>query len=301
MKKEMEQNKCVIIGSGPAGYTAAIYAGRAGIQTVLYEGMEPGGQLTTTTIVENYPGFENGVDANSLMASMKAQAARFGAEIRPGRIVEADLSERPYKLKDDTGKEIVAEALIIATGATAKYLGYTKIDELLDPCHQKGIYSDLEEGKVSDDEFRQYILKDSRPGSTPEDVDRCVGALLVGMPEYKAELLTELSGKYDLFFLSNNNGISMRFCHKIIEEAGFDWKTGIKQEFLSYRMKMLKPGQEIFRESIRRTGFKPEELLFIDDSPANVNAASNAGMRSVLYEYGTDLREVLDNSLKEEK
>ncbi len=123
MKKEMELNKCVIIGSGPAGYTAAIYAGRADIQTVLYEGMEPGGQLTTTTIVENYPGFENGVDANSLMASMKAQAARFGAEIRPGRIVEADLSERPYRLKDDTGKEIVAEALIIATGATAKYLG----------------------------------------------------------------------------------------------------------------------------------------------------------------------------------
>lgn len=123
MKKEMELNKCVIIGSGPAGYTAAIYAGRAGIQTVLYEGMEPGGQLTTTTIVENYPGFENGVDANSLMASMKAQAARFGAEIRPGKIVEADLSERPYRLKDDTGKEIVAEALIIATGATAKYLG----------------------------------------------------------------------------------------------------------------------------------------------------------------------------------
>ena len=123
MKKEMELNKCVIIGSGPAGYTAAIYAGRADIQTVLYEGTEPGGQLTTTTIVENYPGFENGVDANSLMASMKAQAARFGAEIRPGRIVEADLSERPYRLKDDTGKEIVAEALIIATGATAKYLG----------------------------------------------------------------------------------------------------------------------------------------------------------------------------------
>lgn len=179
-------------------------------------------------------------------------------------------------------------------------LGYTKIDELLDPCHQKGIYSDLEEGNVSDDEFRQYILKDSRPGSTPEDVDRCVGALLVGMPKYKAELLTELSGKYDLFFLSNNNGISMRFCHKIIEESGFDWKTGIRQEFLSYQMKMLKPGQEIFRESIRRTGFKPEELLFIDDSAANVDAAVNAGMHAVLYKYGTDLREVLENSLKED-
>lgn len=119
----MENIKCLIIGSGPAGYTAATYTGRAGIQTVLYEGMEPGGQLTTTTMVENYPGFENGVDANMLMASMKAQAARFGAEIRSGRIVSADLSSRPFKLVDDNGRELVAETLIIATGATAKYLG----------------------------------------------------------------------------------------------------------------------------------------------------------------------------------
>ena len=115
--------KCLIIGSGPAGYTAAIYTGRAGIVPVLYEGMEPGGQLTTTTEIENYPGFENGVDANLLMASMKAQAARFGADIRPGRIAEVDLSVRPFVLKDDSGNEIVAETVVIATGATANYLG----------------------------------------------------------------------------------------------------------------------------------------------------------------------------------
>ncbi|MGM9742330.1 MAG: thioredoxin-disulfide reductase [Candidatus Cryptobacteroides sp.] len=115
--------KCLIIGSGPAGYTAAIYTGRAGIVPVLYEGMEPGGQLTTTTEIENYPGFENGVDANQLMASMKAQAARFGADIRSGRIAEADLSVRPFVLKDDSGNEITAETVVIATGATAKYLG----------------------------------------------------------------------------------------------------------------------------------------------------------------------------------
>lgn len=119
----MEHIKCLIAGSGPAGYTSAIYTGRAGIPTVLYEGMEPGGQLTTTTVVENYPGFENGVDANALMASMKVQAARFGAEIRPGRIVSADLSSRPFKIVDDRGNEILAETLVIATGATAKYLG----------------------------------------------------------------------------------------------------------------------------------------------------------------------------------
>ena len=119
----MEKVRCLIVGSGPAGYTAAIYTGRAGIQTVLYEGMEPGGQLTTTTMVENYPGFENGVDANMLMASMKSQAARFGAEVRSGRIASADLSSRPFRLTDDSGRELEAETLIIATGATAKYLG----------------------------------------------------------------------------------------------------------------------------------------------------------------------------------
>ncbi len=119
----MENIKCLIIGSGPAGYTTAIYAGRAGIQTVLYEGMEPGGQLTTTTMVENYPGFENGVDANALVNSMRAQAVRFGTEIRSGRISEVDLSSRPFRLKDDSGKELSAETVVIATGATAKYLG----------------------------------------------------------------------------------------------------------------------------------------------------------------------------------
>ncbi len=119
----MENIKCLIIGSGPAGYTTAIYAGRAGIQTVLYEGMEPGGQLTTTTMVENYPGFENGVDANALVNSMRAQAVRFGAEIRAGRIAEVDLSSRPFRLKDDSGRELSAETVVIATGATAKYLG----------------------------------------------------------------------------------------------------------------------------------------------------------------------------------
>ena len=120
----MEQyTKCLIIGSGPAGYTSAIYAGRAGISPVLYEGMEPGGQLTTTTEIENYPGFENGIDANMLMASMKGQAARFGADIRPGRIAGVDFSERPFTLEDESGNVIKAETVIIATGASAKYLG----------------------------------------------------------------------------------------------------------------------------------------------------------------------------------
>lgn len=119
----MQKVEILIIGSGPAGYTAAIYASRASLSPVLYEGMEPGGQLTTTTEIENYPGFENGIDANTLMAGMKAQAARFGADIRSGCIKSIDLSSRPFKAVDDKGQEISAETVIIATGATAKYLG----------------------------------------------------------------------------------------------------------------------------------------------------------------------------------
>ena len=119
----MENVKCLIIGGGPAGYTAAIYAARAAMDPVLYEGNQPGGQLTTTTLVENYPGFKDGVDANALMDAMRAQAAGLGADIRRGSIKEVDFSERPFKLVTDRKDQIFADTVIIATGATAKYLG----------------------------------------------------------------------------------------------------------------------------------------------------------------------------------
>ncbi|MCQ2133514.1 MAG: thioredoxin-disulfide reductase [Bacteroidales bacterium] len=118
-----ENVRTLIIGSGPAGYTAAIYSSRASLSPVVYEGMEPGGQLTTTTIVENYPGFSEGVDANMLMDAMKKQAMRFGADIRRGRIKSIDLSSRPFLAVDDKGNEILASSVIVATGAIAKYLG----------------------------------------------------------------------------------------------------------------------------------------------------------------------------------
>ena len=119
----MEKVKLLVIGSGPAGYTAAIYASRAALSPVLYEGPEQGGQLTTTTLVENYPGFESGVDANELMAAMRKQAVNLGADVRRGIVTKADLSQKPFKLGIDDGSEIEADAVIIATGASAKYLG----------------------------------------------------------------------------------------------------------------------------------------------------------------------------------
>ena len=119
----MERIRCLIVGGGPAGYTAAIYGARADIAPVVYEGMQPGGQLTTTTDIENYPGFENGIAGGELMGVMKAQAVRLGAEVRNGTVTSADLSTRPFKIVIDGSHEIEAETLIIATGATAKYLG----------------------------------------------------------------------------------------------------------------------------------------------------------------------------------
>jgi thioredoxin reductase (NADPH) len=118
-----EKVRCLIIGSGPAGYTAAIYASRANLSPVLYEGIQPGGQLTTTTEVENFPGYPEGVDGNQLMEDLKKQAARFGADIRSGIATKADLSSSPYKITIDEEKVIETETLIISTGATAKYLG----------------------------------------------------------------------------------------------------------------------------------------------------------------------------------
>ena len=119
----MEKVRCLIIGSGPAGYTAAIYLSRANLAPVLYEGIQPGGQLTTTTDIDNFPGYPNGISGPRMMEEFKQQALRFGADLRRGVATAADLSRRPFKITIDGEKEIEAETLIIATGASAKYLG----------------------------------------------------------------------------------------------------------------------------------------------------------------------------------
>lgn len=119
----METIKCLILGSGPAGYTAAIYAARAGLSPVLYEGLQPGGQLTTTTEVENFPGYPEGIDANTMMDDLRRQAERFGTEIRANIATAVNLSQSHYSVTFDDGSTVSCLTLIIATGATAKYLG----------------------------------------------------------------------------------------------------------------------------------------------------------------------------------
>lgn len=119
----METVKCLIIGSGPAGFTAAIYAARADLNPVLYEGYQPGGQLTITTEVENFPGYPKGVSGPQLMEDLREQAKRFNADIRPGTIEEVDFSKRPFRVVTENKTEILAETVIVATGASANWLG----------------------------------------------------------------------------------------------------------------------------------------------------------------------------------
>ena len=119
----MERVKCLIIGSGPAGFTAAIYASRANLSPVLYEGPQSGGQLITTTVVENFPGYPQGVSGYDMMEDMRAQAARFGATIRMGIVTAVDFSAAPYTVTIDDGSQLQADTVIISTGASAKYLG----------------------------------------------------------------------------------------------------------------------------------------------------------------------------------
>ena len=119
----MSTVKVLVIGSGPAGYTAGIYAGRANLTPLIYEGNQPGGQLTQTTEIENFPGYPDGVGGMEMMDQLRKQAERFGAEVRPRNIESIDLSKRPFVAIDDHGEEIIANTVIISTGASAKYLG----------------------------------------------------------------------------------------------------------------------------------------------------------------------------------
>ena len=120
---DIEHVKCLIIGSGPAGYTAAIYASRANLNPVLYQGIQPGGQLTITNDVENYPGYPDGINGPQMMEDFKKQAERFGTDVRYGIATDVDFSGKPHKVTIDDNKIITADTVIISTGASSKWLG----------------------------------------------------------------------------------------------------------------------------------------------------------------------------------
>ncbi len=172
-------------------------------------------------------------------------------------------------------------------------LGFDRITELLDPCHQKGVYGDMEAGLVSADEFRAEVLRDSRPGSQPEDVDRSMLALLAGMAPDTVETLKALKERYPLYLLSNNNPIAMGHILRMFRDYGIDPETTFREQFISCEMKMLKPSARIYEAVVARIGLPADEILFVDDSETNVEAARKVGLQARTFVPGTKLSALL--------
>ena len=176
-------------------------------------------------------------------------------------------------------------------------LGFDEIDEILDPCHQKGIIGDLEEGLVTADEFRKYVLERSREGATEKDVNEAFAKILVGIHPSKIELLKKLSADYDIYMLSNNNAVALPYSRRMFEDAGFSMDTDFKRCFISYEMKMLKPSEAFYKAVMKEIGLPASEMLFIDDSQRNVDAAIAAGLPAAYYKPGTDLATVVYDAI----
>jgi len=183
--------------------------------------------------------------------------------------------------------------------AFKEYVGYYGIDSIIDACHQKGIYGDLEEGKLSADEFRRIVLADSRPGASEEDVDRAMWHILIGIEPYKAEMLKRLSESYGLYLLSNNNPVCLPRSRKIFEDAGIPLDKIFRKCFYSFEMKALKPSEDFYKAVVKEIGLPADQMLFIDDSQKNVDGAIAAGLPAVYYEPGTDLEALISGILEE--
>lgn len=179
-------------------------------------------------------------------------------------------------------------------------LGYEGIDQIIDACHQKGIYGDLEEGKLSPEEFRSIVLADSRPGTPASEVDRAMSHILVGIAPYKVELLKRMTENYDLCMLSNNNAICLPYSKKMFEDAGIPLEKIFRKCYMSFEMKALKPSAAFYQAVLTDIGRPSDEVLFIDDSQKNVDGAVAAGMPAVYFEPGTDLSALLADVLGDE-
>ena len=194
----------------------------------------------------------------------------------------------------DVGGVLIDLNMEMCKKAFGAIVGYKYTDEMLDPSHGKGLYMSIEEGRISADEFRAAILKDSYPTSTEMMVDEAMWAILDKIQPEKVTLIKELAKRYDLYLLSNNNPISWPKCKAIIEQAGLPVDTTFKRSFISYQMKMLKPNPAIFYEIISELSqYKPSEMLFIDDSIRNTDIAATTGLATLHFPQGDDLNKRL--------
>ncbi|MGM9736364.1 MAG: HAD family hydrolase [Candidatus Cryptobacteroides sp.] len=198
----------------------------------------------------------------------------------------------------DMGGVLVDLDLKACSDAFKQELGFMKIDEILDACHQKGIFNDFEGGLVTADEFRAYVLANSRPGCTSEDVDKAMWKLLVGIAPEKVELLRRLATERRLYMLSNNNPISMVCARRIFAEAGIPIDRIFSKCYLSFEMKMLKPSKEFYEAVAADIALPKQDLIFIDDSLANVEAAASVGIRSLHYKPGESLSGMIEKTLE---
>lgn len=178
-------------------------------------------------------------------------------------------------------------------------LGYTHADTIIDACHQKGIVGDLEEGNLEPDEFRRLVLAASRPDAVAEDVDRAFWKILVRIQPYKAELLRKMADKYDLYMLSNNNPICLPRSAAMFAEAGVPLDVVFRKCFMSFEMNALKPSEKFYKAVLAQIDEPAENLLFIDDSQANVDGAVAAGLPAVYYQPGSDLSALLADVLED--
>ena len=193
----------------------------------------------------------------------------------------------------DMGGVLVDLDILACKDAFKEKLGFYEIEHILDPCHQSGIIGEMEAGNITGDEFRDYVITHSRPGTDREDVDNAFNRILVGIAPYKIDLLNKLSEKYDIYMLSNNNPIATKRAEEMFREGGFTMENDFKKCYISYQMKMLKPSAEFYKAVIDDIALPAEEILFIDDSQKNVDAAIDAGLPAIYYEPGTDLAELL--------
>lgn len=178
-----------------------------------------------------------------------------------------------------------------------KRAGLMDIDKYLDAYHQRGFIGDLEAGKIDEDEFYAECLKHCAPGTTRETVYECFSSLLEPCREEAIMLFRELQGDYDLYVLSNNNPISKQAFYAEMRARGVEPEKVFRKQFYSFQMKLLKPSRAFYEKAIEGTGVKPEEILFIDDSPVNCEAAAALGINAVFYDVNTSLYDLVKSSL----